>query len=104
LRGRGARSAIATAREGPQDSPNRRAWLPEEVALPSRLRAEFEPLVPEGFEVVEKKAEYRLSPEIVALHVDWRALQGDGDPALARAARDGARTAQAKVEEAGREF
>jgi hypothetical protein len=56
-------------------------------------------MVPEGFEVVEKKeAGYRLSPEIVVEHVDWRALQGKGDPALACAARDGGRTAQAKDE------
>jgi hypothetical protein len=44
--------------------------------------------------VEKKEGEYRLSPEIVAAHVDWRALHGDDDPALAHAARDGAGTAQ----------
>jgi hypothetical protein len=71
----------------------------------SRVQVGRTPLVPEGFEVAEKKeAEYRLNPEAVALHVDWRVLRGDEDPALARAARTGARTAQAKEEEAGREI
>jgi CheY-like chemotaxis protein len=67
----------------------------EKVGLPYRLRTEFEPVVPEGFVLLEKGApgEYRLNPEIAVEHVDWRALQEDEDPALARVAREGARAA-----------
>jgi hypothetical protein len=69
------------------------------VALRSRIRAEFEPIVPTGFVPIEKKGvtEYRLNPAIVVERVDWRALQEDDDGALARTAREGARVGRVDV-------
>jgi hypothetical protein len=66
--------------------------FPNNVVLPSRLRRAFHPVVPEGFVVLEKNGtqSYRLNPEIVVEHVDWRALQEHEDPVLARVAREGA--------------
>jgi hypothetical protein len=63
------------------------------VVLPSRLRRALRPVVPEGFVVLEKNGTklYRLNPEIVIEHVDWRAMQEDEDLTLARVAREGAR-------------
>jgi CheY-like chemotaxis protein len=71
--------------------------FPNNVVLTSRLRGAFRSIVPEGFVVLEKMGtqSYRLNPEILVEHMDWRALQEDEDPTIARVAREGARLGQA---------
>jgi CheY-like chemotaxis protein len=67
------------------------------VVLPSRLRAAFAPVVPEGLDVLEKTGldRYRLNPQVVVEHVDWRVLEADADQTVARVAREGARVVRA---------
>jgi hypothetical protein len=67
------------------------------VVLPSRVRAAFAPLVPEAFDVLEKTGldRYRLNPEVVVEHVEWRVLEADADQTVARVAREGARAVRA---------